>query len=66
MQLTPDQLLPPGLRDLANAEGLTEAQVQQLARAWHTIRGRRPTTLEEWKPFYEAVKPYFREEGTAS
>lgn len=64
MRLTPEQLLPPGLRDLANAESLTEAQVLQLARAWQTIRGHRPKTLEEWKSFYEAVKKYFREEGT--
>jgi hypothetical protein len=57
-----EQQLPPGLRDLANAKGLGEAQVDKLARAWNTIRGRRPKTLEEWLPLYEAVKKYFAED----
>lgn len=57
--------LPPGLRDLANEVGLTEAQVEQYARAWDTIRGHRPKTLAEWLPFYEATKQFF-EEGEAN
>ena len=61
MQLTPEQRLPPGLRDLANAEGLSETQVQQLARAWDTIRGHRPKTLEEWRLLWGAIKKYFEE-----
>jgi hypothetical protein len=57
-----EQQLPPGLRDLANAKGLSQAQVDKLARAWDTIRGRRPKTLEEWLPLYEAIKNYFVED----
>jgi len=56
------QYLPPGLRELAYEENLTEAQVKQLADAWDTIRGHRPKTLEEWRPFYNAVKGYLRED----
>lgn len=57
-----EQQLPPGLRDLAEAKELSEGQVDKLARAWDTIRGRRPKTLEEWLPLYEAVKEYFAED----
>jgi hypothetical protein len=57
-----EQQLPPGLRDLANAKGLSEAHVDKLARAWDTIRGRRPRTLEEWLPLYEAIKKYLVED----
>lgn len=60
MQLTREQRLPPGLRDLANDKGLTEKQVDQLAQAWDTIRGHRPKTLEEWLPLYEAVREYLK------
>lgn len=56
------EYLPPGLRELAAAENLTETQVKQLAAAWDTIRGHRPKTLEEWQPLYEAIKQYFRED----
>lgn len=56
------EYLPPGLRELADAEQLTEANVKQLAAAYNTIRGRRPKTLEEWRPLYEAVKQYLRED----
>lgn len=55
------EYLPPGLRELADAEQLTEAQVKQLAAAWDTIRGRRPKTLEEWRPLYDVIKKYLRE-----
>jgi hypothetical protein len=61
--LTREQRLPPGLRDLANAEGLSEAQVDKLTAAWNTIRGHRPTTLEEWQTLYGAIKHYFQEKG---
>ncbi len=62
MQLSREQLLPPGLRDLANEKGLSEAQVDKLAAAWDTIRGQRPKTLEEWLPLYNAIKHYFTED----
>lgn len=55
------EYLPPGLRELADEEQLSEAQVKQLARAWDTIRGHRPKTLEEWRPFWRAIKQYFTE-----
>lgn len=54
--------LPPGLREFAAEEGLTDEQVQKVARAYTTIRGRGPRTVEEWRPFWNAVKKYFEEE----
>jgi len=63
MQLTREQRLPPGLRDLANEEGLSETQVDKLAQAWDTIRGHRPKTLEEWRPLYRAIKKYLEGNG---
>ena len=62
MQLSSEQRLPPGLRDLANEQGLSEDLVQKLAAAWDTIRGHRPKTLEEWRPLYKAIKKYFEED----
>lgn len=62
MQLTREQRLPPGLRDLANEQGLNQAQVDQLAQAWDTIRGHRPKTLGEWRPLYQAIKKYVEED----
>jgi hypothetical protein len=59
MQLTREQRLPPGLRDLANERGLNEERVDQLARAWDTIRGGRPRTIHEWRTFYDAVEKFF-------
>lgn len=56
------EYLPPGLRELAQEQNLSEAQVKQLAAAYDTIRGHRPKTLEEWRPLYEAVKEYLRED----
>lgn len=52
------EYLPPGLRELADAKQLSEVQVKQLAQAWDTMRGKRPTTLAEWLPLYEAVAVY--------
>lgn len=54
--------LPPGLRELAQAENLTDANIKQLADAYDTIRGGRPRTLEQWQQFYAAVKLYLRED----
>ncbi len=56
------EYLPPGLRELADAEQLTEPEVKQLAAAWDTIRGRRPKTLDEWRPLFEAVREYLRKD----
>lgn len=53
--------LPPGLKELAEAESLDDNQVRQLAEAWPTIRGRKPTTVEEWRPLYEAIKKFVLE-----
>lgn len=55
--------LPPGLREFATAESLSDARVRKLAEVYDTIRGRRPVSLEEWRQFYTAVKPYFTEEA---
>lgn len=56
------EYLPPGLRELADEEQLTEAQVKKIAAAYDTIRGGRPKTIEEWRVFWGAVKPYFVED----
>lgn len=50
--------LPPGLRELADAEGLSDETVAFLAQTWQTIRGRRPVTLEQWRPLYNSMKPH--------
>lgn len=57
------QALPLGLRQFAAEEGLTDEQVQKVARAYDTIRGGRPRTMEEWRIFWNAVKPYFQEDA---
>lgn len=57
------EYLPPGLRELADAEQLNDEQVKQLARAYDTIRGKRPQTLTEWRPLYEAAKKYLTTEA---
>lgn len=55
------EALPLGLREFAAQEGLTDEQVQKVARAYTTIRGRGPRTVEEWQVFWNAVKKYFHE-----
>ena len=52
----------PGLAVLAAEKGLSDEVVRKLDRAWNTIRGRRPQTLEEWLPLYDAVRKYFEEQ----
>jgi hypothetical protein len=60
--LPPHMRYPPGLRELAEEKGLTESQIQKVAAAWDTIRGKRPRTIEEWRIFWGEVGHYFKEE----
>lgn len=48
----------PGLKELVEAENLSEDQANQLARMWDSVRGHQPRTLEEWMPMYNAAKKY--------
>lgn len=59
---SPQPYLPPGLRELAEAEKLNDNQVRQLAESYYTIRGGKPKTLAEWYPLYNAVKKYLRDD----
>jgi hypothetical protein len=54
-------VLPPGLREVAVADGLDDEQVRQLAEMWHTIRGQKPKTVEEWRNVIWLLKPIFAE-----
>lgn len=38
-----------------------DERVHKLAQAWDTIRGGRPVSLGEWRLFYMAVEPYFKD-----
>ena len=48
--------LPPGLQELAQEKEMTASQVRQFVEMYGTIRGKKPTTLDEWLPLYDAVK----------
>jgi len=56
------RVLPPGLCELAEAEKLSDEEVRQLAEVWHTIRGKKPTTLDEWQKFAAMLKRVLGEE----
>lgn len=51
-------VLPPGLRELQVADGLSDDRVQTLAEMWPTIRGDKPRTVATWREFCLAVKLY--------
>lgn len=53
--------LPPGLRELAEAERLTDSEVKQLAEAYLTIRGPKPKALDEWRPLWRAIKTFLED-----
>lgn len=53
-------LIPPELRKFALEEHLPYDIVDTLMQV--PFRGKKPTTVEEWKNLYNAIKPYiFRE-----
>lgn len=54
---------PPGLMAFADAYQLSDETVQTLTDTWHTIRGRRPRTQEEWARLWEFVKQLIDEES---
>lgn len=55
------RVVPPGLRQLAEEDGLTEYQVNKFYEASLTIRGKRPNTVDEWRTLWNAIKGYFEE-----
>jgi len=54
---------PPGLMVFADAYQLSDETVQTLTDTWHTIRGRRPQTQEEWARLWELVMQLIVEEN---
>lgn len=52
-------LIPPALRQLALAEGLSYEDADRLARI--PRRGQEPKTVEEWRALYNAILPYLSE-----
>lgn len=51
-------VLPPGLREFAAADKLTDEQVKRLDEAYGTIRGGKPMTVEEWREIWLAVSKF--------
>jgi len=49
-------LIPPALRQLALADGLSYETVDRLARI--PRRGQEPKTMEAWRALFDAVRPY--------
>ena len=49
-------LIPPALRQLALADGLSYETVDRLARI--PRRGQEPKTVGAWRALFEAVRPY--------
>lgn len=47
--------LPPGLREFAAADKLTDEQVRLLAEAFPTIRGRKPVSVAEWRDLWRII-----------
>lgn len=45
-----------------NNPPVTVTPVPLTRATYDAIRGHRPKTLEEWRPLYEAVKKYLRED----
>lgn len=53
--------LPPGLREFAQADGISDERVRQLAATYPTMRGRKPATASEWRTLHNAVAKFFDE-----
>jgi transcriptional regulator with XRE-family HTH domain len=51
-----EQFIPPGLRQMALAEGLSYDTVDRLARL--PRRGQEPKTVEEWRQLYRSIRDY--------
>jgi len=49
-------IIPPALREFALNEGLSYEDVDHLLKI--PFRGKEPSTAQEWKDFYEAIKPF--------
>lgn len=53
---------PPGLRELAEREKLSKANVKTIFESYRTIRGQKPNTLDEWYEFYWVIKRFLEED----
>ena len=51
--------MPPGLVEFALADDIPDSVTMRLSEAWYTIRGKRPTTVDEWRTLYEPLKDVF-------
>lgn len=49
-------IIPPALREFALNEGLHYKAVESLLKI--PFRGKEPTTAQEWKDLYMAIKPF--------
>lgn len=49
-------IIPPALREFAMNEGLPYEEVDNLMKI--PFRGKLPTTSQEWKKLYDAIKPF--------
>lgn len=56
-------VLPPGLREFAAAEKLSDAWVKKLVEIYATARGK-PKTVEDWRVLYKVARKFFPEELT--
>ena len=52
-------MIPPALREFALEEGLSFKTVDKLKHI--PFRGKEPTTAQEWKDLYKAVRPFISE-----
>src|SRR5882724_3766751 len=58
-QVEPDTAdISASLREFAEAENLTEADVEMLARIQY--RGKRPTNVDDWRYIFESIKRTLR------
>lgn len=53
-------IIPPALREFALNEGLPYEEVDNLLKI--PFRGKTPTTAQQWKELYEAIKPFISAE----
>ena len=51
--------IPESLREFAESENLGSAEIQMLARIEY--RGKRPSTIKEWKAIYSIIKGMLEE-----
>jgi len=52
-----------GLKEFANEQGLDEEDAKLLLQTANTIRGKFPTTVEEWRTLYDAIQVVLNPRG---